>query len=161
MPPSPSGCSSLRFLPATKPSNDIEMSSLSLATAPPTGRHPGQRRSVETRRQAHSDDHRANSPSIKDPLVCGCSSTTALGSGVLSCRLLTRDLLVTYTLHMDAVFRALADPTRRSLLDALYKADGQTLSALERRVRMTRFGVMKHLNVLEQAGLVTTKRRGR
>jgi len=62
---------------------------------------------------------------------------------------------------MDMVFRALADPTRRSLLDELFKADGQTLSALERRLPMTRFGVMKHLKVLEQAGLVTTKRRGR
>jgi uncharacterized protein YndB with AHSA1/START domain len=62
---------------------------------------------------------------------------------------------------MDAVFRALADPTRRSLLDQLFRQDGQTLSALERRLPMTRFGVMKHLRVLEEAGLVTTKRRGR
>jgi len=62
---------------------------------------------------------------------------------------------------MDAVFRALADPTRRSLLDELYKQDGQTLSALEQRLPMTRFGVMKHLKVLEQAGLLTTKKRGR
>ena len=62
---------------------------------------------------------------------------------------------------MDAVFRALADPTRRSLLDKLFKRDGQTLSALERRLPMTRFGVMKHLRILEEAGLVVTKRRGR
>jgi uncharacterized protein YndB with AHSA1/START domain/DNA-binding transcriptional ArsR family regulator len=62
---------------------------------------------------------------------------------------------------MDEVFRALADPTRRSLLDELYKQDGQTLSALEQRLPMTRFGVMKHLKLLEQAGLVKTKRRGR
>jgi len=62
---------------------------------------------------------------------------------------------------MDEVFRALADPTRRSLLDELFKEDGQTLSALERRLAMTRFGVMKHLRVLEEAGLVTTRRRGR
>ncbi|MGH7725641.1 MAG: ArsR/SmtB family transcription factor [Candidatus Eiseniibacteriota bacterium] len=62
---------------------------------------------------------------------------------------------------MDAVFKALADPTRRRLLDKLYKQDGQTLSALERRLTMTRFGVMKHLKVLEEAGLVVTKRRGR
>jgi uncharacterized protein YndB with AHSA1/START domain len=62
---------------------------------------------------------------------------------------------------MDDVFRALADPTRRSLLDELFTQDGQTLSALERRLPMTRFGVMKHLRVLEEAGLVTTKRRGR
>jgi uncharacterized protein YndB with AHSA1/START domain len=62
---------------------------------------------------------------------------------------------------MDLVFRALADPTRRGLLDELFKHDGQTLSALERRLPMTRFGVMKHLRVLEEAGLVVTKRRGR
>ena len=62
---------------------------------------------------------------------------------------------------MDAVFRALADPTRRSLLDELFDQDGQTLSALESRLAMTRFGVMKHLRVLEEAHLVTTKRRGR
>jgi uncharacterized protein YndB with AHSA1/START domain len=62
---------------------------------------------------------------------------------------------------MDEVFRALADPTRRSLLDELFNEDGQTLSALERRLPMTRFGVMKHLRVLEEAGLVVTRRRGR
>jgi len=62
---------------------------------------------------------------------------------------------------MDAVFRALADPTRRTLLDELFEQDGQTLSALEQRLPMSRFGVMKHLRVLEEAGLVTTKRRGR
>jgi uncharacterized protein YndB with AHSA1/START domain len=62
---------------------------------------------------------------------------------------------------MDDVFRALADPTRRSLLDELFKEDGQTLSALVGRLPMTRFGVMKHLRVLEGAGLVVTRRRGR
>ena len=62
---------------------------------------------------------------------------------------------------MDAVFKALADPTRRGLLDELFKADGQTLHALEQRLPMTRFGVMKHLRVLEEAGLVTTRKRGR
>ena len=62
---------------------------------------------------------------------------------------------------MDDVFRALADPTRRSLLDALFEKDGQTLTSLEHRLPMTRYGVMKHLKVLEQAGLITTKRRGR
>jgi uncharacterized protein YndB with AHSA1/START domain len=62
---------------------------------------------------------------------------------------------------VDAVFRALADPTRRSLLDQLYEEDGQSLTALEGRLPMTRIGVMKHLRVLEAAGLVTTKRRGR
>jgi len=62
---------------------------------------------------------------------------------------------------MDTVFKALADPTRRSLLDELFRHDGQTLGALETRLPMTRFGVMKHLKVLEQAGLVTTRKRGR
>jgi uncharacterized protein YndB with AHSA1/START domain len=62
---------------------------------------------------------------------------------------------------MDEVFRALADPTRRTLLDELFKQDGQTLTALERRLPMTRFGVMKHLKLLEEAGLVTSKKRGR
>ncbi|MGI8558388.1 MAG: ArsR/SmtB family transcription factor [Solirubrobacteraceae bacterium] len=62
---------------------------------------------------------------------------------------------------MDPVFKALADPTRRSLLDELFARDGQTLTELEERLPMTRFGVMKHLNVLEQAGLVTTHRSGR
>jgi uncharacterized protein YndB with AHSA1/START domain len=62
---------------------------------------------------------------------------------------------------VDEVFRAVADPTRRSLLDELFKADGQTLTALEARLPMTRFGVMKHLRVLEEANLVTTRRRGR
>jgi uncharacterized protein YndB with AHSA1/START domain/DNA-binding transcriptional ArsR family regulator len=62
---------------------------------------------------------------------------------------------------MDEVFKALADPTRRELLDELFRADGQTLSALEERFTMTRFGVMKHLRQLEEAGLVVTRRRGR
>src|SRR3954453_16988176 len=63
--------------------------------------------------------------------------------------------------EQDEVFKALADPTRRSLLDELFRADGQTLTALEERLPMTRFGVMKHLRVLEDAGLVVTRRHGR
>jgi len=62
---------------------------------------------------------------------------------------------------MDLVFKALADPTRRSLLDELFRSDGQTLTALESRFSMSRFGVMKHLKVLEEAGLITTRRSGR
>src|SRR5438105_12321919 len=62
---------------------------------------------------------------------------------------------------MDAVFRALADPTRRRLLDSLFREDGQTLGALEARLPMTRFGVMKHLKVLEEAGLVVSRKEGR
>src|SRR5262249_44209253 len=89
--------------------------------------------------------------------------------------------MVTYNQAMDAVFRALADPTRRSLLDELFKKDGQPLGALghwlteppitehgttrepmtRQPATMTRFGVMKHLRVLEEAGLITTKKRGR
>lgn len=62
---------------------------------------------------------------------------------------------------MDDVFRALADPTRRGLLDELFREDGQTLGALVQRTSLSRFGVMKHLRVLEEAGLVVTRRRGR
>jgi uncharacterized protein YndB with AHSA1/START domain len=62
---------------------------------------------------------------------------------------------------VDEVFRALADPTRRQLLDALFREDGQTLRALEERCPMSRFGVMKHLRVLEEAGLVVPRRDGR
>jgi uncharacterized protein YndB with AHSA1/START domain/DNA-binding transcriptional ArsR family regulator len=62
----------------------------------------------------------------------------------------------------DAVFRALADPSRRRLLDKLFKRDGQSLGELERHLPdMTRFGVMKHLRVLEEAGLVTSQKVGR
>jgi DNA-binding transcriptional ArsR family regulator len=72
--------------------------------------------------------------------------------------------LVTYYPGMtddDRVFKALADPTRRFLLDLLFARDGRTLSELEGELEMTRFGVSKHLRVLEDAGLVVTKRSGR
>src|SRR5690349_12143779 len=62
---------------------------------------------------------------------------------------------------IDDVFKALADPTRRRLLVELFEQDGQTLSALEQRLPLTGFGVAKHLKVLEEAGLVTTRRRRR
>ena len=77
---------------------------------------------------------------------------------------LTCDLLVTYGLVVngdDQVFKALADPTRRFLLDRLYERDGRTLTELESELEMTRFGVMKHLRLLEDAGLVVTRRSGR
>jgi len=61
----------------------------------------------------------------------------------------------------DLVFKALADPTRRFLLDQLFVRDGRTLTELETEVEMTRFGVMKHLRLLEQAGLVTARKSGR
>ena len=61
----------------------------------------------------------------------------------------------------DLVFKALADPTRRHLLDRLFERDGRTLTELEAELDMTRFGVMKHLRVLEDAGLVVSRRSGR
>lgn len=77
---------------------------------------------------------------------------------------LTCDLLGTYIPSMvddDAVFKALADPTRRFLLDLLFKRDGQTQGELERELAMTRFGVMKHLRQLETANLIVTRKKGR
>ena len=62
---------------------------------------------------------------------------------------------------LGSVFRALADPSRRFLLDLLFARDGRTLTELESELSMTRFGVMKHLKVLEEAGLVVTRRNGR
>jgi DNA-binding transcriptional ArsR family regulator len=61
----------------------------------------------------------------------------------------------------DKIFKALADPTRRLLLDRLFRRDGRTLTELESGLEMTRFGVMKHLRLLEEAGLVVTRRQGR
>ena len=61
----------------------------------------------------------------------------------------------------DRVFKALADPTRRFLLDRLFARDGRTLTELESELEMTRFGVMKHLRILEEAGLVVTRKTGR
>ena len=61
----------------------------------------------------------------------------------------------------DQVFKALADSTRRHLLDRLFERDGRTLTELESELEMSRFGVMKHLRVLEDAGLVVTRREGR
>jgi len=71
--------------------------------------------------------------------------------------------MVTYNMNMEheAVFRALADPSRRQLLDLLFERDGRTLTELEGELPMTRFGVMKHLRVLEEAGLITTHKVGR
>ena len=77
---------------------------------------------------------------------------------------MTGDLAVTYrplVTDDDQVFKALADPTRRLLLDRLFERDGRTLTELESQIEMTRFGVMKHLRVLEAAGLVVTRKSGR
>ena len=69
---------------------------------------------------------------------------------------------VTYSPPVEEVFRGLADPSRRLLLDALFERDGQTLGELQAHLpEMSRFGVMKHLGVLEAAGLITTKKAGR
>jgi DNA-binding transcriptional ArsR family regulator len=79
--------------------------------------------------------------------------------GILTC-----DHLVTYNrgvMDDDLVFKALADPTRRFLLDRLFERDGRTLTELESGLEMTRFGVMKHLRILEDAGLVITRKSGR
>src|SRR5687768_5288816 len=93
--------------------------------------------------------------SARSTRTCAASSRSA---DVLTC-----DHLVTYCRGMDdEVFRALADLSRRRLLDRLFERDGQTLTELERTLpAMTRFGVMKHLRVLEEAGLVVTRRAGR
>jgi DNA-binding transcriptional ArsR family regulator len=72
--------------------------------------------------------------------------------------------LVTYLRDVtddDLVFKALADPTRRHLLDRLFERDGRTLTELESELEMTRFGVMKHLRILEDSGLVVTRKSGR
>jgi DNA-binding transcriptional ArsR family regulator len=77
---------------------------------------------------------------------------------------LTCDLSVTYLERVhddDPVFKAIADPTRRFLLDRLFERDGRTLTDLESELEMTRFGVMKHLRVLAEADLVVTRRSGR
>src|SRR5437588_11202561 len=88
----------------------------------------------------------------------------SLGTATQATRL-TCDLKVTYCAEVpdddDLVFRALADPTRRFLLDRLFERDGRTLTELESELEMTRFGVMKHLRVLEDAGLVAARRSGR
>jgi len=64
-------------------------------------------------------------------------------------------------MHDDRVFKALADPSRRHLLDRLFERDGRTLTELTEELEMTRFGVMKHLQVLENAGLVVSRKVGR
>ena len=61
----------------------------------------------------------------------------------------------------DTVFKALADSSRRLLLDLLFERDGRTLTELDAELEMTRFGVMKHLKVLEEAGLIVAQKRGR
>ena len=111
-------------------------------------------------------------PSPTSPRVrAAASASKRADSGVtvtppILCRAvrLTCDLMVTYHLGVtddDRVFKALADPTRRFLLDRLFERDGRTLTELESELEMTRFGVMKHLRVLEDAGLVVAHRSGR
>jgi uncharacterized protein YndB with AHSA1/START domain len=69
--------------------------------------------------------------------------------------------MVTYRGAMDKIFKALSDPTRRALLDALFEKDGQSLHSLEAAFEMSRFGVAKHLRLLEEAGLVVARKEGR
>ena len=103
-------------------------------------------------RAAANACHRAVSGvTVTPPILCGQAR-------------LTCDCMVTYYLGVtddDRVFKALADPTRRFLLDRLFERDGRTLTELESELEMTRFGVMKHLRVLEDAGLVVARRSGR
>src|SRR5439155_20537870 len=89
---------------------------------------------------------------------CGSGPAARRSPGRLTC-----DHSVTYSPAMDddAVFKALADASRRLLLDLLFERDGRTLTELDAELEMTRFGVMKHLRVLEDAGLVVTRRSGR
>lgn len=88
---------------------------------------------------------------LREPL-----QLTVGGLPVLTC-----DQMVTYNRPVDEVFKALADPSRRHLLDRLRERDGQTLGDLCAELDMTRFGAMKHLRVLESAGLITTQKVGR
>lgn len=74
---------------------------------------------------------------------------------------LSRDCFITYKIAMDSIFKALADPTRRKLLDSLHAKPGQSLQDLEGQLDMTRFGVMKHLGVLAEAKLIVTHKKGR
>jgi DNA-binding transcriptional ArsR family regulator len=93
------------------------------------------------------------------PSSDACRRTVTVWPAMLTC-----DLLVTYLARVtddDRVFKALADPTRRFLLDLLFARDGRTLSELESQLEMTRYGVMKHLRVLEEAELVVSRKSGR
>ena len=90
--------------------------------------------------------------------------STAAPSTLRARPALTGDHLVTYNRLVtddDLVFKALADPTRRFLLDRLFERDGRTLGELGSELELTRFGVMKHLRVLEDAGLVISRKEGR
>src|SRR5262245_32754275 len=102
---------------------------------------------------------------VPSAVAMSLSSLVAITRPAESRIRLTCDHLVTYGAAMadddDRVFKALADPTRRFLLDRLFARDGRTLTELESELEMTRFGVMKHLRVLADAGLVVTRRQGR
>jgi DNA-binding transcriptional ArsR family regulator len=109
-------------------------------------------------------DHSAAQPQTASAQLSvlrdGCAITATAYIGVT----LTSDQTVTYSRDVtddDHVFKALADPTRRFVLDLLFQRDGRTLKELESGLEMTRFGVMKHLRILENAGLVVTRRSGR
>src|SRR5262249_51651171 len=134
---------------------------------------PGPQRAgdgIEARRRQHPTArvHAAQVPRAGDRASprrpARGSSTPFRGTAWPRCRALTCDLMVTYRRRVtddDRAFKALADPTRRFLLDRLFERDGRTLTELESELEMTRFGVMKHLRVLADAGLVVTRRSGR
>ena len=126
-----------------------------------------------SRRRSRASDAGEFVPTPSEFACAGCPALDVVCAGPAAARRatctceavsrLTCDHLVTYRscVHDDElVFKALADPTRRFLLDRLFERDGRTLTELESELSMTRFGVMKHLRVLEEAGLVVTRRRG-
>jgi DNA-binding transcriptional ArsR family regulator len=122
---------------------------------------PGRRRL-----QGHGRTTRHQGPTAPPaPIEDGCVVSLKEGLSSSSQEDLICDRMVTYSGRMskdeDRVFKALGDPTRRFLLDLLFQGDGRTLTELESELEMTRFGVMKHLRVLEDAGLVVTRRQGR
>jgi DNA-binding transcriptional ArsR family regulator len=110
------------------------------------------------------DLHRSLLPGDVDDVQKGFTTPLSHAFGLWSPRILTGDLLVTYARAVnddDLAFKALADPTRRFLLDRLFERDGRTLIELQCDLEMTRFGVMKHLRLLEDAGLVIARKQGR
>jgi DNA-binding transcriptional ArsR family regulator len=129
----------------------------------------GSRRSVppskrEATLQGPADRATLTSLTPGDPRNAGPRGQPDLTGAPAETAVLTCDHLVTYDLSVvddDLVFKALADPTRRFLLDLLFEREARSLTELEAEVDMTRFGVMKHLRLLEEAGLVVTRRSGR
>lgn len=95
--------------------------------------------------------------------TCSRFSLKSFWAKICANCLLTCDQMVTYNgvMEVEDIFKALADHHRRHLLDVLSQADGQTLNQLAEHLPMTRYGTMKHLRILEEAGLVSTRKVGR